>query len=264
MTRKKKNIIQPEQPPIQYQPSIVMGLVNMCEYQNVIKENIELRSQIIQLSNNERVLISNEKLLNETISANKKTIEELQKENKELRKRVGHLESQLKLVISENTELRKENNELKNEVSELRTEVIGLRKDYAALREDNVAILTKLNNMTLSRMYERYIVAIQDFNSREKLETQIYDADVCDELRDLRTDRVGNCHYIDNVHDSDEYINAKFTILAEKLKNMPIELYNEFEDVYPNLISTVAQYANVYNTTPNKTQSAKINRWWNA
>jgi hypothetical protein len=68
------------------------------EYDNLIKENFELKNKIL-------TLYSNEKQLNEIIISRDKTIEELKKENLELKNRIVELENEIKIIKNDKEKL---------------------------------------------------------------------------------------------------------------------------------------------------------------
>jgi chromosome segregation ATPase len=159
---------------ITYQAPPGMCMVHLNEYQNMVNEhhilnseNIDLRTRILQLSNNE-------KILQETIITREKTIDELKKENAELKDRLVILEKKISDVCGEYSDLKNMHDDLKN-------------------KHDTLDI--KFKKMMDKALFYKYIIAIQDLNRIEKLETKMpHTAQI--NLRKLRNNRIGECHYL--------------------------------------------------------------------
>lgn len=73
---------------------VSISFVPEHEYQKILKENIDLRATILQLSKSEETL-------KEVIKTRDLTIDELKKENNELKERIATMENKLNFLIKE-------------------------------------------------------------------------------------------------------------------------------------------------------------------
>ena len=251
-----------------------LEIVNKIEYKHLLEENIYLKNQVNQLSSNERIL-------QEIKQTHEKTIVELQKENTELKEQlkilelkhadleikhadleIKHADLEIKYYELEvkYDELKEENKQIKEENKQIKEENKQIKEENKQIKEENEQINKKLNKLEINRIINKYIIAIQDLNRLEKLETKVNSV-IRLELEDLRNDRVSDCHYLD-----DNYVNEYFdrrTILYERLVNIPIEVKNEFDILYPNVICGIQSFVAPIMTIPQPRTLSRINRWWN-
>ena len=110
-------------------------------------------------------------------------------------------------------------------------------------------------NLETEKLYNKYIVAIQDINYLDQLENKI------PILKKLRRRRLGECHYI---YDDDTLIEMKNrrSILLDKIQNIPIEIEQIFDKTYPSMLSDIIQYVAPNPVIVNKQDKEEINRWW--
>jgi hypothetical protein len=219
-----------------HQPTIysipIQQYVNIDEYNRLQKENIELKTRILQLH-------ANEKILQEVIITREKTIDELKDANEKLKKRLEILEKQYNEIKIQYNEIKQENHKIKQENHEIKQQF-------------------KINLM--KEQYKQYIIAIQDVNRIGNIETKI-DVRSRGKLSKLRKNRVSEYHYLVDVMDEDE-INDRRTILLEKLKNMDICVKELFDKKYPYLIKDILHHIVSNKTEPSDESLNDINDWW--
>ena len=107
-------------------------------------------------------------------------------------------------------------------------------------------------------LFEKYIIAIQDLNRAEKLETKISSWKVLGYLRD---DRIDDCHYL-NDKDSSILYNDKRQIMEEKVKNMPPNVRKMFDKKYPNLLNDISPHIVSSVVNVSKHNREDIEEWW--
>ena len=120
--------------------------------------------------------------------------------------------------------------------------------------------LHKLNIIELKSIYNKYVIAIQDFNSFEKLETKLQKNDKINIIK-LKKNRIAECHYINN-DDEEELTNHKLIILLNKLTTMDIQIKNMFDKKYPNLIDSILPFIKYNDTLLSQDNLDIINDWW--
>jgi cell division protein FtsB len=201
------------------------NLVN--EHNKLVKDNNDMNAKILQLVSNERILEENKKILQETTSANNKMIDELKKEN---------------------DELKKENNKLKKKVE-------MLENNYKIIRDE-------LDEIKMNKLYNKYIVAIQDLNGDQLLEKKTNDQLAQQSLEQLRSDRINDCHYLDRNHSNEK--NDRINELLKRINNMPSCVRNDFDIDYPNVLTEICNIVKPTNTLTDQKTMRSINRWWNS
>jgi len=234
------------------------------------KENEELRSKIKVLEEKNVILeskvtkleLDNTELKKENIEL-KHEIVELKKENIELKHEIVELKK-------ENVELKKEIVELKHEIVELKKENIELKKENVELKKEIVELKDIIGEMQLERYIDKVIVAIQDVNSYDSLETKI-DHNFQKELFDLRSNRIDTCHYILTKQprvDSLELINYKKKMLLailddKKFANVSNEIDLDYKSGFINAFKNILN--NVINPNlqePAENEKRKVLRFW--
>jgi small-conductance mechanosensitive channel len=192
------------------------SFVSESEYNKVFNENIDLKSKILQLYNNEE-------LLKETINNNNLTINELMAENLFLKNKILLIEGTYNIILEENKQIKEENKQIKEENKQikeenkqikeenkqLKEELIIIKEENKQLKEENkqlkeeLIIIKEENkqikkdiNYLLNKDYiNRIIYACQDLNSKESLE-KIFKIPCNKLINKLRNKRNDNCHYI--------------------------------------------------------------------
>jgi hypothetical protein len=229
---------------VEYNGPVIMIPPN--EYQALLNDNERLRKEI-------QILTNNEQILHEVILDKDKTINELREENKKLREKLESLEKQIDVLSAQSIKQEKEYNELK-------TQHIILNKNHNALKDDHNELKNQFTKMMNKQMFDKYIIAIQDLNKLENLETKL-DSQTQKKLYKLKSNRIHECHYLDNL-DSPDLIDDKRTILNEKIINMPLEIKTMFNKMYPELLNKIAPFIVNTKTTPSQQTIDNINYWW--
>ena len=218
-----------------YKPVVTILLT---EYQTLINNNDDLKKEISRLKNNE--IIFQNLILNKD-----KSIEELKEENIQLTKKLELLKNQVNNLFEQNSEIKKENSEIKKENRELKINVKNLT--------------SRLDNIENKNIFKKYIIAIQNLNRYDKLETNIPDKITKKQLNMLRNKRIGECHYID---DDENIKDCKRTILKEEIDNMLPAIQDKFNDKYPNLLNNIIGYIEKNKTNPTKELKNEMKDWF--
>lgn len=211
---------------------IGMCVINQIEYNNLIKENIELKTKILQLYDNERTF-------RQLIETKDRTIEELKNENIELRQRLETLEKKYNILEDEHNKLKSRYNilELKHNILE-----------------------SKLEEMFHRDAINKFIIAIQDTNRLIGLDTMV-DLQTKTELLKLKKKRINGCHYLNN-NDNTALVNDKRTVLLDKINNINPEVEKVFNHKYPNLLANIKRYIVTTPTNPLQNVLDDIDEWW--
>ena len=171
-------------------------------------------------------LYNNEETLKETIKMNNLTIKQLNEENIMLKQKIQEFEEN---ILKQNININ--------------------------------CLYDKINLMETKNIYNKFIIAIQDLNSLEKLETKLIKNDKINIIK-LKKNRINDCHYINN-DDDEDLTNDKIIVLLEKLKNMDDNLKIKFDKKYPNLIDSILHDMIKYNKTLLSHDNLEIiNDWW--
>jgi chromosome segregation ATPase len=235
-------------------------LININDWNKLENENIEYKKRISELTDDKTIL--------QNIILNKdKSIEELQKENNELKKRIELLENNIIELKNENKELKNDIIELKNEskgfkndIIELRNENKELKNENKELKNENKELKNDINEIKNEKIFNKYIIAIQDANRYLKFNEKTLNVDTLNDLNELKYNRIESCHYLDNNYDEDrkkEYLNS----LYEKITNITPEIKQMFDDTYPSLLSEIAPIINS-NSFKTTKYTKYLNMWW--
>lgn len=218
--------------------------IKNTNYELIIKENIELKNEIYKLRNLIDTLKHNETniFLSSKFNDNeelKRNIEKLKNENEELKKEIVELKTQIIDIKTENTDLKIKNDKQSREIVELKEEIVELKQEnkrqaeeIVELKEENKKLVTKIDklettvdklntyidNMIDNNYIDKIIVACQDLNSSEWLETK-FEPPNDGLMIKLRLDRNGEHHLLLKI-DSKELILCKKKILYEHLINL--------------------------------------------
>jgi hypothetical protein len=216
-----------------------MKLINLSEYDQLVRENNNLNLQILKLSNGERIL-------KEIIETRDQTIEELRKENAELQIRLKNLEIELNIVKINNCNLNDKNIELENKITKLMTNFNNTQMS--------------VDKLIAKQQYDKYVIAIQDVNSLIRMETQV-DATTRHELQNLRKNRNEDCHYM--IKNDDANINdGKRVILYDRLMNMPPLVKKMFDKNHPKLLDNITSLIRLSVVKLTVSAENEINEWW--
>jgi hypothetical protein len=177
----------------------------------------------------------------------------LVEENFNLRNRLTELyrnEEKHKEIIRQNEitiqQLKDENQILRQKISELENTINKLDK--------------KINNIEEKEKFNKFIIAIQDINRLEQIETKLSGIDK-KILKRLRQLRVNECHYIEDDYDEDDK-NDRRTVLYERIQNMSPQIHSRFENMFPGLLNSIMVYIIQTKTQPSEDSLKYILNWW--
>ena len=208
------------------------------EYHDLIISIDKYQNEIARLTNNNQILLN-------LISNKDKTIEELREENNVLKIKLETLEKQI-------SNLNKKDTEKEIKINELNNKNIKVEKEYNELKIKHEILEKKFNDKENKNTFNKFIIAIQDLNRLEKIETKV-DGNLKIQLKNLRNKRVGDCHYL---NDTDKLYeeNFKRVILFDEIELMPDEIKNMFEKKYPNLLNDIKPFIikDMYQNPPNE------------
>lgn len=222
------------------------ALFKELQDQNKLKEHIErLEKENIEMK-------ENIKKQDEHIARQDVRINVLEEEN-------GKLHEHIKRQDDAISELKKDNAELKKDNAELKKDNAELKKDNAELKKDNKKLHSRLDRIEARHMYNRFVIAIQDINRLDKLETLLPASD-SNTLKKLKDNRISDCHFLDD-SDSTALKNDKRTVLFDKIQTMSEDVVKMFNKNYPNLLSSVIPYIAPIKTTPSDDVVVEVEEW---
>lgn len=195
-------------------------------------ENEKLNKEIYTLRKDMIVYCENERLLKETINHNEQTIEELREENKKLKLEIEQLKIELKT-----------------------------HKNKMETQDNLIQQLTiRINDKENAELFKKYIIAIQDINRDEKLETKLNPTSTQNLIK-LKTNRISDCHYLDNNYTTTEK-NERRTFFLDKVQNIPTAIKAKFDKMYPKLLEDIKIYIAPQPINLTQQQIDEINIWW--
>lgn len=201
---------------------VEMVIIPLSEYNRLKQENIDLQNKINLLTNESTKL--NTDILEKNLE-----IEMLRKENQMLREKIKFLEDKIE---SQDIEINIQQNEINK------------------LKKEN-------ENRNNKELLKKIIIGIQDFNAIEKLETKIDS----EELINLHNDRIDECHYI-NFNCTQQEKDIRINMLIDNINNIPIDVFNKFDELYPNLLNILKPYLVKRPTTNNQRLAIRAKNWW--
>ena len=219
---------------------------------NNLFDNIENRVQSLEISLNKikhiefnyyKILAINETLLNE----NEELKQIIEKQNIKI------------------TNLENENKQLKNEIKELKENDIKQKEEINELKNENKELKIKINKLENIFNKSKFIMALQDLNSYDKLESNLkYPFN--NNLKKLRLSRNYDCHYMYDT-DSNDVINKKKYYLLHQLNNMSKDIKNNINNIYGkcNLIENIIKYLEEttdVNSEVSDEDLSFIEAWW--
>lgn len=166
-----------------------------------------------------------------------------------------------KIILKQNTkitELIEENKTLREKIDGQNIKITELFEDNKTLREkidDQNIKINNLENYIIKKLYNKYIIAIQDVNFLDQLESKI------PQLVNIRSKRIADCHYID-FKSSIEEKDKRRSILLDKLKNIPSDIEQIFEKKYPTLLPEIIKYVAPNPVVVSEKDEEDINEWW--
>ena len=117
-----------------------------------------------------------------------------------------------------------------------------------------------MNELKAKETFNKYIIALQDINRIDKLETILQNKDKKN-MEKLRKNRITDCHYLDDT-DSTSLVEDKRTVLLDKMKGMSTSVEKLFNKKYPGLVKNIMGYIAPKITTPTQSILDDINDWW--
>jgi uncharacterized protein YoxC len=204
---------------------MIVGLENLPAFLiPLFNENKSLRHCIDEKDNIIRDLNRDIDSLRAERTKNWATIKELENDNKKY-----------KDIIDELTE---KNRQLEEKIKNLEKQ-IDIQNTTIDCQNSKIADLEgRLLNMETKELFNKYVLAYQDLNSRYMLETKLNNGIALKSLKKLRNNRNGECHYCLTGEPLD-YINSRFYAMNDKIKKIPVGVRNMFEKKYPGLINEV-------------------------
>jgi hypothetical protein len=146
----------------------------------------------------------------------------------------------IKELENENKLLREQIEELKTKCDELNTKCNSLEKKYNALEQSQLMSNLKYNALEQSQLMSNLLVAIQDLNSEDLIETKTMDNDFLKKMKIIRENRNSTCHFINKKDTREEKQMKKYAIkvILNKLTPKQIqhfEIINDADDIIDNL-----------------------------
>jgi hypothetical protein len=167
------------------------------------------------------------------ISGQYTTIKELENENKLLREQIEELKTKCDELNTKCNSLEKKYNAL--EQSQLMSNL-----KYNALEQSQLMSNLKYNALEQSQLMSNLLVAIQDLNSEDLIETKTMDNDFLKKMKIIRENRNSTCHFINKKDTREEKQMKKYAIkvILNKLTPKQIqhfEIINDADDIIDNL-----------------------------
>jgi len=218
-------------------------IMPVAEYDNLIKENQQLKQRVAELTNQQIENLNN-------IRSKDLEIEILRNENKKLREKIDELEKHIK---EQDEHIKQQDEHIKQQDEHIKQQDIiinDLKNDICDIKNE--------------RLYDKFKIAIQDINSRYQLEKNFTSYDICNALNNLRNDRVEGCHYIKK-SDIENDVQCKIFVLQQMLNNLSQPIKDNFEiDYHKDLINEIdmcLKKLGIINTFTQQ-QIDKIKRWF--
>ena len=204
---------------------VSMIMVPLIEHENMKSENIRMRAQILQLSQDKETL-------EEMKVFHEQTIDELKKENEMLKEKIKELTTEVK-------ELKTEIKDLKNFKQEYNTDKL-FKKLIVAIQDCN----------------DKYELEKQFVEKGESIDT-------INDLRYLHQDRLDFAHYIKDNFDTEEIIEYKVSLLVKHLKYLPEDVASKFRRKYGNVIEKMVKYIPVNDKAVlSRRQKERVEDYW--
>ena len=185
---------------------------------------------------------------------------------------IKHIEFNYYKILAINETLLNENEELKQiiekqniKITNLENEINKLKIENKELKNENKQLKIKINKLENIFNKSKFIMALQDLNSYDKLESNLkYPFN--NNLKKLRLSRNYDCHYMYDT-DSDDVINKKKYYLLHQLNNMSEDIKNNINNIYGkcNLIENIIKYLEEttdVNSEVSDEDLSFIEAWW--
>jgi predicted nucleic acid-binding Zn-ribbon protein len=151
-------------------------------------------------------------------------------ENNSMRIRIESLTIQLQnqsVLIEQIEKLRTENNNLKIEIIKLK-EIIEEHTALTKKQNEKIDQQNKKMDRFMKRQYDdALLIFLQDVNRELQLESKL--VEFKDEFQNLRDDRNGSSHYIEENRDSYNLKMHKIFALVEHIRDLDYDIKKEFE-----------------------------------
>jgi len=207
-------------------------LINL--YNALLKQHEQLIASYNSLYLEYKKEITNNNILTKQLGLQIQTIEDLRNQIIQLQK---DNESLKELILLQNNKI----NEQDNRINDLTNEI---------------AILKYANDKQMEKLlYCKYIMAIQDINAKDKLESKI------PILKNLRSHRNDVSHYLLATFTTNEIDQCIF-VLLDKLINMPSNIKTKFDKLYPGMIDSLKTEIKQPNIILSNSDEEYINEWW--
>ena len=166
----------------------------------------------------------------------------LEKSLNELDK-IKHIEFNYYKILAINETLLNENEELKQIIEKQNIKITNLENDIKQLKENDIKqkeeikqLKIKINKLENIFNKSKFIMALQDLNSYDKLESNLKYS-FSNNLKKLRLSKNNNCHYMYNT-DSIDVINQPLRsdlVIANKKYYLLYQLNNIPDDIKNNI-----------------------------
>jgi hypothetical protein len=185
---------------------------------------------------------------------------------------IKHIEFNYYKILAINETLLNENEELKQIIEKQNIKITNLENEIKELKENDIKqkeeikeLKNKIIKLENTFTKSKYIMALQDLNSYDKLESNLkYPFN--NNLKKLRLSRNYDCHYMYDT-DSNDVINKKKYYLLHQLNNMSKDIKNNINNIYGkcNLIENIIKYLEEttdVNSEVSDEDLSFIEAWW--
>lgn len=142
---------------------------------------------------------------------------------------------------------------MRQKISELETTIYNQGNEIKELKQEMILMREK-------EQYHKFVIAIQDVNHLEQIESKLSGNDKKNLIR-LKKSRVSECHYIDE-DDDDNDKNDRRTVLYERIQTMSQHVRQKFDKMFPNLLDALMIHIVQTKTQPSDESLKDILEWW--
>jgi hypothetical protein len=155
-----------------------------------------------------------------------------------------------------------------NKINNLEEKVINLENEIIVLKDKIVVLEDKIDNLSKINYINKFMMSLQDLNYNDKLDfknNNLIELKYIKGIKKLTKDRIIYCHYITK---QDKLLNYKKNELLKQLKNMNVNIKEEFDILYcDGLIDAIINYLendlkNKIINEPTNEEKIRIARWW--
>jgi hypothetical protein len=221
--------------------------MNKMEYEKLLNENKSLKLIISRTLGYESLGYEyKEDLLNVL------TVEDLTLENELLHARIQQLDVKLDIEIQKNKGI-------ETRIQSLELDNLQLKYETIFFKEEIKELKSKIQDMKLKELYNQFIIAIQDINHYQDLQSKLKSH--YKNLTKLRYSHNTECHYVDE-SEPEDLMRDRMTVLGDKLSTMNTELRSKFDMEFPNLIQDLINYIEPLKTIPSDDNLEIISYFW--